>query len=50
VVINIKGTQVVPPGTFDYKFKLKIKGFEKGTYHVILKTTTEQILDQEFTL
>ncbi|MCC6372527.1 MAG: hypothetical protein IT236_16100 [Bacteroidia bacterium] len=48
VVLNMDDPKPLPAGTFKYWFHLKIKGYPKGKYHVILKAGNEQILDKEF--
>jgi hypothetical protein len=44
------GKNSMKPGKWDYNFHLKVDGFPKGKYHVILKAGTTQIMDKEFSI
>jgi len=50
LLFSFNGKNSMTPGKWDYNFHLKIEGFPKGKYHVVLKAGTEQIMDKEFTI
>jgi hypothetical protein len=50
LLFSFNGNHQMTPGTYDYNFHLKVEGFEKGKYHVILKAGTTQIMDKEFNI
>lgn len=49
-IFAMPGKNVMDKGTWDYNFHLKVEGFPKGKYHVILKAGATQIMDKEFTI
>jgi hypothetical protein len=49
-IFSMPGKNTMEKGEWDYNFHLKLDGFAKGTYHVILKAGTVQIMDREFTI
>jgi hypothetical protein len=50
VLFSFAGKNTMTPGKWDYNFSLKVAGFPKGKYHVILKASGEQIMDKEFAI
>ncbi len=50
VVIKMGEAQPLPAGTFTYFFHIKVLGYPKGHYHVLIKSGTEQIMDKEFVI
>ncbi|MBC7864400.1 MAG: hypothetical protein IAF38_15610, partial [Bacteroidia bacterium] len=50
LMFSFKGKNEMEPGTWDYNFHLKVEGFEKGKYHVKLKSGSTEIMDKEFAI
>lgn len=50
VVVKMGEAQPLPPGTFTYFFHIKVAGYPKGHYHVLLKAGNVQIMDKEFVI
>jgi hypothetical protein len=50
VIMSMPDKSPPQAGTFIYNFKLRVEGFPKGKYHVLLKSGGMMMMDKEFVL